>query len=527
VDELPKEKGHLPDRGKDSRILSDTKKAAKGAGFTLLGSAIGAALELVGQILLARFLGMGGLGLYSLGMAAVRIAEVVARLGIPLGGTRLVSIYKGTDQPRVKGVLLSSSGICLLSGCLTGLILWLLADSAAQRIFNNPEMAWVLRALAPAVPCVTLMAVSSSLLTGFHTTKFTVLSRNLIEPGVNLVFMAFFLLLGQGLKGVIWAFITSHVVAAICALRFMVKLFPSLTDSSVRPVYDLRRLMGNSVPILLIGVLNYVLAWTDTLMLGILSSTSAVGLYRASSRIPMILPLFLNATNSIYAPLAASLHAKGEKERLAGILKTTTRWVTYATVPGFLFIILGSTEIMSMFGREFTKEGNTVMVVLAVGCLVNSLTGGTGMTLMMCGRQHIQLYAAVGCVALNIFLNMLLIPNFGAIGAAIATSISMCAVNMAKLFFLWKLLNLHPFSIRTLGILAAGLGLLCLVWIMNGLIEAFGSWAFVARILVGVGGLIVFIIVWGLDKQDLILWQELKLKFLGKKQTAELGSFQG
>ncbi len=517
MDEPPKERLLSSDLGKRYKIPSDTKKAAKGAGFTLLGSGIGAALELVGQILLARFLGMGGLGLYSLGMAAVRISEVVARLGIPLGGTRLVSVYKGTDHPRVKGVLLSSTVICLLSGCLTGLILWLLSDPISKKIFNNPEVAWVLRSLAPGVPCVTLMAVSTSLLTGFHTTKFTVLSRNLIEPGVNLVLMATFLLLGQGLKGVIWAFIASHALAAVCALRFLIKLFPGLSDSSLKPVYDLPRLMGNSVPILLIGVLNYVLSWTDTVMLGILSSTAAVGLYRASSRIPMILPLFLNATNSIYGPLAASLHARGEMERLAGMLKTTTRWVTYATVPGFLFIILGSTEIMALFGKEFTEEGNTVMVVLAVGSLVNSLSGGAGMTLLMSGRQDVQLYGSMACVTLNVILNMLLIPKFGAIGAAVATSTSMCAVNIAKLLFLWKFFNLHPFSPRTLRILAAGFGLLILVWIMKSLFEPMGSWAFLARILMVVGGFVVLLVLWGLDKEDVILWNELRLKFLGRK----------
>lgn len=517
MDELTRENGLALDSGKEARVISDVKKTAKWAGFTFAGSAIGAGLELVGQILLARFLGMGGLGLYSLGMAAVRISELVARLGIPLGGTRLISIYKGKDPARVKGVLLSSTGICLLSGCLAGLMLWVLAEHIAQGIFNNSEMAWVLRALAPAVPCVTLMAVNSSLLTGFHTTKFTVFSRNLVEPGVNLALVALFLLLGQGLKGVIWAFIASHAMAAICALRFMVKLFPSLTDRTLRPVYDLRQLMGNSVPILLIGVLNYVLSWTDTVMLGILSSTAAVGLYRASSRIPMILPLFLNATNSIYGPLAASLHAKGEKERLANLFKTTTRWVTYATVPAFLLILLGAKELMSLFGKEFTQQGQGVMILLAVGCFINSITGGTGLTLIMAGRQDIQLYGGVGCVVLNVFLNLLLIPNFGAIGAAIATSASMCAVNIAKLVFLWKILKLHPFSLRTLAIILAGLGLFVLVWMMKSLLEPMENWAFFARILIGVGGFVVYLSLWGLDRQDRILWSELRLKLLGPK----------
>ncbi len=523
MDNLPREKGLTPDTNRDLKSSSDIKKAAKGAGFTLVGSAIGAALELMGQILLARFLGMGGLGLYSLGMAAVRISEVLARLGIPLGGTRLVSIYKGTDPQRVKGVLLSSTGICLLSGCAAGLVLGLLAEVIALKVFKNSDVAWVLRALAPGVPFVTLMAVSTSLLTGFHTTKFTVLSRNIIEPVVSLVLIAFFLILGQGLRGVIWAFIASHAVAALCALRFLVRLFPSLKDSSVKPVYELPRLMGNSVPILLIGVLNYVLSWTDTVMLGILGSTSAVGLYRASSRIPMLLPLFLNATNSIYGPMVANLHARGEKVRLEEVFRATTRWVAYATVPAFLFIIFGSTQIMSLFGKEFTEEGKTVMVILAAGCLVNSLSGGAGTTLMMSGRQDIQLYAAMGCVILNVFLNLILIPQLGAMGAAIATSASMCAVNVAKLLLLWKLMKLQPFSPRTVGIIMAAAGLWCLAWLTRGLVEPMGDWAFAVHILMSVAALAVFFGSWGLDKQDIILWQEVKSKFLGQKKNCSKG----
>lgn len=501
------------------KVSPEIRKTAKGAGLTLLGGGIGAALDLAGQVLLARFLGMGGLGLYSLGMATVRISEVFARLGIPLGGTRLVSIYKGKDPRRLKGVLISSTGACLLSGCLAGFMLWLLAGDIAQRIFQDSQMAQVLRALAPAVPCVTLLAVSSSLLTGFHTTKFTVLSRNLIEPGANLGLVALFLILGQGLKGVIWAFIASNALAAVFALRFMLLLFPGLRDRSLEPVYDLGELMGNSVPILLIGMLNYLLSWTDTLMLGMLGSSEAVGLYRASSRIPLLLPLVLNATNSIYGPLAASLHAEGKRERLSQVLKTTTHWVTYCTVPAFLVMLLGAEELMGLFGKEFTHGGKVVMAILGLGSLVNSVTGGTGLTLIMVGKQNVQLCITVACVGLNILLNLFLIPSHGAIGAAIATSTSISAVNIFKVVVLWRILKLHPFSSRSLGFIGLALGLCCIFLGMGDLWLILGPWSLPVRLLLVAAVLGFFLKRWGLDREDKMLWEQLLYKLSGRRRS--------
>src|SRR3989304_5040762 len=118
----------------------DIKKVAKGTGTTLIGSIVGGGFNFLSQIMIARVLGVEAFGLYALGYAAVRICEIIAKLGLDTGGMRFVSIYKSENPSKLKGVLISSTGISLLSGTLIGLILYLSSGEISQKIFRKPEI---------------------------------------------------------------------------------------------------------------------------------------------------------------------------------------------------------------------------------------------------------------------------------------------------------------------------------------------------------------------------------------------------
>ncbi|OGW52070.1 MAG: hypothetical protein A2Y81_02300 [Nitrospirae bacterium RBG_13_43_8] len=424
----------------------DIKKVAKGAGVSLIGSSIGKGLFFLSQIIIARILGVEAFGLYALGFAAVKMCEIFARLGLHKGGMRFVSIYKDDNPAKLKGVLVSAIGITILNGILIGGILYLSSDWIAQNIFRKPVLSSYLQLFAYAIPFVATMNVVSFLFQGFHTMKYTVYTREFIQPVTNIFLISAFYYAGFLMEGVIYAFILSHLIALIAGLLYFKRIFPQSFDKKTKPDFELRNIISYSTPLLFVGFLEYFLSWTDTLMLGALSTTRDVGIYRAASQIPFLMTFFLFAISTIYAPIAASLFHKREMQRFANMFKTTTRWISYTVVPIFVFILFSAREIMMLFGKGYVETGYIVIIILSFGQLVNCITGSVGYTLTMTGKQGVALIFSIVLLAINIVLDLLLIPKYGVLGAAIASSISAASINLAKLGAVYKIYKFLPFS---------------------------------------------------------------------------------
>ena len=95
---------------------SDIAKLAAGASITLVGRIIGRGTHILGQIALARFLGPATFGLYALGWTILRIAGLVAPLGLEHGVIRYGSRNWRTDPSGFRGVLLQSLGLACGDG---------------------------------------------------------------------------------------------------------------------------------------------------------------------------------------------------------------------------------------------------------------------------------------------------------------------------------------------------------------------------------------------------------------------------
>src|SRR5262249_20232042 len=79
---------------------------------------------------------------------------------------------------------------------------------------------------------------------------------------------------------------------------------------------------------------------------------------------------------------------------------------------------------LALFNPEF-EPGYAALAILAVGFLVVAAMGPVETILLMKNEQRLAAAAAVGACALNVLLNLVLIPGFGMEGAAFATACSM------------------------------------------------------------------------------------------------------
>lgn len=105
-----------------------------------------------------------------------------------------------------------------------------------------------------------------------------------------------------------------------------------------------------------------------------------------------------------------------------------------------------------------------VTLIMLIGRLVDCGTGLNDLALNMSPFYKINFYLSVGMILLMMVLFCIFIPSFGVYGAAWVFSIAFSAFNFAKTYFVWKKMNLHPFSKGTLSTLFIGAAVMAMVF---------------------------------------------------------------
>ncbi len=445
----------------------DIKKIARGAGISMFGSIAGRSLWIVCQVIVARSLGPEAFGLYILGLVVAKISVEFARLGLHRGAMRFISIYRMDFPGKVKGTIINATIISFMSSILMGGFVYIFADFISANIFHQTGLSDILKVFAMSIPFLSTMMVVARVSQGFQTTKYSVTMVHIIQPSVNILCVIVSTLLNFGVFGVIISYFFSHALATIIGFYFISVQFPGIKDKMLKPVYETKKLLKYSTPLLVSGLLIVLISWIDVLMLGFIKSPVETGMYRAASQLPLLLLMILNAISSIYAPVIAELHNNNNKKRLEKIVKASTRWIFLLTLPATLILIFSATDIMTIHGSDYVAIGARLLIVLSIAQFINCVTGSVGQNLAMTGKQTIEMLNNIAMVVINIILNYFLILAYGVIGAAIATGISIGVVNLVRLLEVYIIYKIHPYNKSYISGIICGIVSIVLLYILN------------------------------------------------------------
>jgi len=430
---------------------------ARGAGIVFFGTIAGTGLKYVFQVIVARHLGAELFGLFILGLTVFTIVEIVAQLGLPQGLVRFVSLFRGqNDQERLKGVILFSARSVVCAGTALGAGLFFGSSILARHVFGQPNLVPVIKIFAVMTPFSVLGTILLSTFQGFQALEYKIYVGELTEPflrisGVIIVFFAW----GKTLPGILWAYGLAAFIALLQALALLKKIFPGFFRKEIRPVYEIRKLMTFSWPLLFSYILGQLLIVTDSFVLGILGTSEDVGIYGAAQRTSLLASIIFISFNAIFAPIAADLYHRREHGDLEHVFKIVSKWTFSITLPVSLLLILLAKPILYVFGARFV-QGAGALALLAGGWLVHSAMGNAGAVLTMSGRSKWHLLNFSLLLTLEVLFNILLIPRYGILGAALGTASSLILVDIITCLQVYWILDLHPFRIDEMKPLLAG-----------------------------------------------------------------------
>jgi len=440
-------------------------KITKGAGIAFGGSLAALFLGFIGRPMVARYGTEADYGVYSLAFAILSICTVIATLGLQQGATRSIAYARGkNDSERVQKLIPASVQLGLIAGISLGIIVFLTSDIIAVKIFHDAALAFPLRIFALGIPFLTLIDVFVSIFRGFNDVKPTVYFQNILR---NLLFPLLLLpvfFLNLPFPGVYYAFLASLVISCVVLIVYTVKRLPFpigfRTKISANPVA--RELLLFSIPLLGVAVLQLVIHWTDTLMLGGLKSSADVGLYNAAHPLANFISAPLAAVRLIYMPVASGLYAQGLMAEMRRNFSILTKWLCSATLPLFLILFLFPETVLGfLFGASYAPAA-TALRILSIGFIINNFLGPNGATLVAMGEARFMMWATLATAGLNVGLNIALIPPLGIEGAAIASVAAITSINVIRCWKLYSLSKTQPLSKNLLKPTLASLALVFL-----------------------------------------------------------------
>lgn len=385
---------------------------------------------LVASILLARWLGADGYGVYATAMAVLLFLGVPTTLGLPNLVIRLLASYRVHEEwGLMRGLMQRVNMIVLL------LAIFLAGSGAVVVLALGERLAPVqthalLWAMA-LLPLVTLGALRAAALRGLHHVVLGQLPESLVMPGLFIALLAAWSFAGAAFTPEIAVALRFAAVAAAFAVGawLLLRRLPVQVRRAASR-YETASWARSAVPLLFIGGMVIINTQTDVLMLAAIQGSESAGVYQATARGAELVALSLVVVNVTIQPVISRLYAAGEMHRLQRVLTAAARGTLAIALPAALVLALFGRPILGLvFGQEF-ERGALCLAILCGAQVVNAGAGSVGAILTMTGYER-DSALGIGLGAFtNVGLNAILVPLWDIEGAALATGMSLLVWNV-------------------------------------------------------------------------------------------------
>ena len=498
---------------------SNQKIILSEAFLSFSGMSLGSVFRYMFSIIMARFLGAQMLGLYSLGNAITRIAEILALLGLDNGVLRFVS-RDTEDKFNVDRSIYTSLKIGLISSILIAVLLFLSAEKIVNEILNEDSfLITVIKVFAISLPFTVLTLISSFATQAFKILKYKIFVNQIVNPLTLLIaFVASYFLLGIELS-ILLPTVVSSIIGLIFILKFLTN-FSSISLSKIIGTTVDKDILKFSVPLMFVSAIGIIMHWIDIIMLGILSNATEVGMYHPIERTAGLVRMILFAFAGIFAPIFSEHYFKKNKNGMKDSYQSSSKYILAFSFPIFIFLFIFSEPMLLVFGTEF--QNYFALKVLLLGIFIQTIFGLGSSTLTMSGYTKFNLLNVSIALVLNIIFNSILIPLYGLTGAALATSFALIVLSTLRYFENLILMNLNLFSFKLIKpIISGALTFVVIKYfslIFSNYFELSNVFNLLIYLLINlllvISSYFTIYFLLGFDKEDIIFIDSLKSKMM-------------
>jgi len=416
---------------------------ARASSLLFLVELVNTAIGFFGTVYFARELGATLLGVFFLFEATLYTMATVVDFG--LRGAVEKRISAGEDPARMFGAAVVLK--LLLIGVVSAIVL-ALREPIAGYVGADLALELVGVVVAFELSMLVVHVLQGELRVGQTAILHFLRSLTFITVAVAL------LQYGYGVRALVWALLLSYTVLLIAGSLRLSTPLARPSKYHLRSLYDYAKFNG------IWGLGGHVYNWMDVIVIGVFLSQAAVGAYELAWRLTTTAIMFSTVFARVLFPQLSAWQADGATEKIRDLLSDAMTTSLLLIVPSVVGVAILGREILGVvFGPEYAVAA-AAFLVLMIEKLPQAVNLVFDKAIQAFDRPKYGAVATVVSLSLNVVLNLLLVPRYELLGAAVATLLAVVA-NTAILGYYLAGLTTVRFPVRDVAwtvVAALGMG---------------------------------------------------------------------
>lgn len=444
---------------------------ARGSAANLIGAVVSAVCSFGLAVVITRGMSRTDAGVFFSVTSVFLIATAVGQLGTDSGLVYFLSRARRLDiTGRIPDYLRAALVPVLATAVAMSVAMFVLAPQLGH--LSNPDNAdqatSYLRVLSLFIVPAGVATAFLSATRGLGTMRPNVVVEQVGRQSVQLLLVGVAVVALPSSTWVGWAWSLPYLLAVAFAVAWWRRVcrrmaIPARAASGepVRSVF-----WKFTAPRSLASVAQLLLQRIDIVLVAAIAGPVQAAIFTAATRFVVVGQFGRNAVSlAVQPPLAAAL-TQDDRTEAKELFQTSAAWLIGVTWPLYLTFCITGEALLAVFGHGY-GHGATILLLVSLGMLVGTGTGDVDSVLIMSGRTFFSLNNMLLALAVMIGLDLWLIPDHGAVGAAIGWGASIAVKNSAALFQVRRLYGLHPFGTATVTMVA--LNVVCFVAVQGGI----------------------------------------------------------
>lgn len=400
---------------------------ARNTSLNFIGQVVPLVVGVATMPFVVRGLGTDRFGLLSLAWVVLGYFAVFD-LGLGRATTKFVAEAMGKgEQDQVPRVVWTAVTVEALLGIAGAVVLALITPLLVGRVLDVPpgllaEAKTTFYLLALSVPVVLVSSSFRGVLAAAQ--RFDLVNAVTIPTGCASYLLPLVgLALGFNLPGIVVLILMVRIGGLAAFAGFSLRAVPGLRSYSAS-LAVFPRLLTFGGWVMVTSVVSPILVYFERFLIGSLLSVSALAFYSAPYEMVARLTIVPGSLAMTLFPAFSALQGVQNRQRLATAFARSVKYVLLTLGPIALVIALFARDILQLWlGADFAKESATVLQLLALGVLINSLAHSPFALLQGVGRPDLPAKFHLLELPVYVGLAWVLVSKLGIAGAALAWTI--------------------------------------------------------------------------------------------------------
>jgi O-antigen/teichoic acid export membrane protein len=446
----------------------------RGSGLLILGKVLSVGVTSLAQVLIVRHLTTNDYGSFAYALSVMLLWQGISNFGLHEAIARFLPIYHDRgDHARMFGTILLSLAVILLTGgaVITALFVW---PELLLRFVREPSQSLTcLFVLIFLVPLEAIDSLLMGLFASLASAKSIFYRRHVVGPGLKLAAVLAMLALHHGALFLAFGYLAATLIGIVW---YSGELIRQLHDRDLLSKFRYRELrlpfrevFSFTVPMMtsdLVSILNQSFV---VMVLGYYFGMREVALLRVVIPAAAINSMVAVTAALLYLPAASRMFANGDREGLQTLYCRTAAWIAILSFPIFTATFCFARPLTVMLYGDRYADSGILLAILSIGYYFDTVFGFNGLTLKAANRMGYMVACNLGAAVANVTLSVLLVPRYGALGAAIAIATSLAVLGILKQIAMSVAvgITIDRKSLALYSMLAAALAVLVLVYFIS------------------------------------------------------------